>query len=80
LRYDAIWRRSMIDRQQLEAVLMHRFPGAPMAQIAAAANAIMALSRSAPREGLLRQPGVGPATDKDYESIDPPPSLSSMPT
>jgi hypothetical protein len=72
----------MIDRQQLEAVLMHRFPGAPLVQIAAAANAIMALSTSVPREGLLRQPGVGlpAATDKDYESIAPPPSLSSMPT
>jgi hypothetical protein len=71
----------MIDRQQLEAVLMHRFPGAPLAQIAAAANAIMALSTSAPRDGLLRQPGIGlQATDKDYESIEPPPSASSMPT
>ena len=72
----------MIDRQQLEAVLIHRFPGAPLAQIAAAANAIMALSASAPREGSLRQPGVGqpPAASKDFESIAPPPSLSSMPT
>jgi len=72
----------LIDRQQLEAVLIHRFPGASLTQIAAAANAIMALSTSAPREGLLRHQGVGrpPAADKDYESIAPPPSLSSMPT
>jgi len=72
----------MIDRQQLEAVLMHRFPGTPLTQIAAAANAIMALATSAPREGVMRQPGVGlpTATGKDYESIEPPPSLSSIPT
>ena len=35
----------MIDRQQLESILGRRFPGAPMVQIAAAANAIMGLDR-----------------------------------
>ena len=33
----------MIDRQMLETILQRRFPGAPLDQIAAAANAIMAL-------------------------------------
>lgn len=38
----------MIDRQQLEAILSRRFAGAPLDQIAAAANAIMGLDREAP--------------------------------
>ena len=38
----------MIDRQQLESILGRRFPGAPLDQIAAAANAIMGLDREAP--------------------------------
>ncbi len=33
----------MVDRQQLEATLIRRFPKAPLAEVAAAANAIMAL-------------------------------------
>jgi hypothetical protein len=33
----------MFDRQQLEALLMRGFPKAPLAEVAAAANAIMAL-------------------------------------
>ncbi len=33
----------MIDRQQLETVLQRRFPNASLEQIAAAANAIIAL-------------------------------------
>jgi len=33
----------MIDRQKLETVLHRRFPGAPLDQIAAAANAIIGL-------------------------------------
>jgi hypothetical protein len=42
----------MIDRQQLESILGRRFPGAPLDQIAAAANAIMGLeddARTRPR-------------------------------
>jgi hypothetical protein len=35
--------RSMIDRQKVEAILSCRFPGAPRAQLAAAANALMGL-------------------------------------
>ena len=38
----------MIDRQHLESILGRRFPGAPLDQIAAAANAIMGLEREAP--------------------------------
>jgi len=34
----------MIDRQKLESILSCRFPGAPFNQIAAAANAIIALA------------------------------------
>jgi hypothetical protein len=37
----------MLDRQKLEALLTNRFPGATAAQIAAAANAIMAMIRGA---------------------------------
>jgi hypothetical protein len=37
----------MIDRQQLESILVRRFPGAPLDQIAAAANAIMGLDNEA---------------------------------
>ena len=37
----------MIDRQRLESILARRFPGALLAQIAAAANAIMGLDRQA---------------------------------
>lgn len=37
----------MIDRQQLEALLANRFPGTTEAQIAAAANAIMAMVTAA---------------------------------
>jgi hypothetical protein len=37
----------MIDRQQLESILGRRFPGAPLDQIAAAANAIMGLDGEA---------------------------------
>ena len=37
----------MIARQQLESILVRRFPGAPLSQVAAAANAIMGLDRHA---------------------------------
>ena len=37
----------MLDRQQLESLLSNRFPGATKEQIAAAANAIMAMIRTA---------------------------------
>lgn len=33
----------MLDRQKIEAILTRRFPGAPLQQVAAAANAIMGL-------------------------------------
>jgi hypothetical protein len=36
----------MLDRQQLEALLANRFQGATPEQIAAAANAIMAMARA----------------------------------
>jgi hypothetical protein len=43
----------MPDRQKVEAILTTRFPGAPLPQIAAAVNAIVALhqARPAPRAG-----------------------------
>jgi hypothetical protein len=37
----------VLDRQQLEVLLANRFPGATPAQIAAAANAIMAMIHDA---------------------------------
>jgi hypothetical protein len=37
----------MVDRQQLEALLANRFPGASPVQVAAAANAIMAMISAA---------------------------------
>lgn len=37
----------MLDRQQIEALLSNRFPGTTPEQIAAAANAIMAMARTA---------------------------------
>jgi|1186.fasta_scaffold564923_2 hypothetical protein len=37
----------MLDRQQLEALLANRFPGSTKEQIAAAANAITAMIRTA---------------------------------
>ena len=37
----------MLDRQQLETLLANRFPGSTREQIAAAANAIMAMIRTA---------------------------------
>lgn len=37
----------MVDRQQLETLLANRFPGATAMQIAAAANAIIAMVRAA---------------------------------
>lgn len=33
----------MLDRQKIETILTRRFPGAPLQQVAAAANAIMGL-------------------------------------
>jgi hypothetical protein len=37
----------MVDRQQLEVLLANRFPGTTQEQIAAAANAIMAMTQAA---------------------------------
>ena len=49
----------MIDRQQLESSLCRRFPGAPLDQIAAAANAIMGLDREAPADPQCENRGCG---------------------
>jgi hypothetical protein len=38
----------MPDRQKVEAILTNRFPGAPLPQVAAAVNAIMALQENRP--------------------------------
>jgi len=40
----------MVDRERLEALLVNRFPGAGREQLAAAANAIMAMIRDGERE------------------------------
>jgi hypothetical protein len=51
----------MVDRQQLEALLANRFPGTTQEQIAAAANAIMAMvtavGKPSPAAGSPRKPG-----------------------
>ena len=61
----------MIDRQQLEALLANRFPGTTEAQIAAAANAIMAMVTAAGkptgRAAARRISGqIGPALPLPY--------------
>lgn len=38
----------MIDREKLETILRRRFPGAPLDQVAAAANAIIGLDGQEP--------------------------------
>jgi hypothetical protein len=43
-----------MDRQQLEALLANRFPGTTEEQIAAAANAIMAMVRAAGNLAVLK--------------------------
>jgi uncharacterized protein YndB with AHSA1/START domain len=40
----------MVERQKLEAILTHRFPSAPVSQLAAAANAIMGLVSHRPAD------------------------------
>ena len=45
----------MLDRQKVEAILSRRFPGATRDQVAAAANAIMGLSKE-PEE--VQRPGT----------------------
>jgi len=52
----------MLDRQKVEAILSRRFPGAAHDQVAAAANAIMGLTKEP--DGVLRanpQKPRGPA-------------------
>jgi len=66
----------MIDRQQLESILGRRFPGAPLDQIAAAANAIMGLDREAPagrRRGprAYRRGASGRKRDEEVASALP---------
>ena len=64
----------MIDRQQLEAILGRRFPGAPIEQIAAAANAIMGLEREGRAQGHRRPGGCtcGARTRKRRDEVAPP--------
>ena len=53
----------MLDRQKLETLLANRFPGSTREQIAAAANAIMAMmSAAGPGRDRLRQGFGGPPT------------------
>jgi hypothetical protein len=64
----------MIDRQQLEPILARRFPGAPLDQIAAAANAIMGLDSKA-RPGRHRRSGgraSGSGGREQSEAVAPP--------
>jgi hypothetical protein len=54
----------MVDREQLETLLANRFSGATREQIAAAANAIMAMVRTA----------GNPAVDCESPGVPRPPS------
>jgi hypothetical protein len=63
--------RSMIDRQRLEALLANRFPGAARDQIAAAANAIMAMIRDA--EPTNREPRARPREPRSSSCSQPMP-------
>jgi hypothetical protein len=67
----------MIDRQQLESILNRRFPGAPLAQIAAAANAIMGLDREMPADRHGRTAGSACTTAGDGNGKDVAPALPS---
>ena len=67
----------VLDRQQLEAILSHRFPGAALAQIAAAANAIMALASAAVGDGAPRPDGP-PQAGSEIDTTVPPPGASSI--
>lgn len=64
----------MIDRQQLESILGRRFPGAPLEQIAAAANAIMGLDREAPADPQCATRGCGCEScgERDEHEVAPP--------
>ena len=53
----------MIDRQQLEALLTNRFPGTTEEQIAAAANAIMAMVHAAGNPAPQAVPAQKKAVD-----------------
>jgi hypothetical protein len=70
----------MIDRQQLESILARRFPGAPLDQIAAAANAIMGLNREAPQDRYCGSGGTVSGSrqrDEDDEVAPPSPSATA---
>jgi len=69
----------MIDRQQLESILSRRFPGAPLAQIAAAANAIMGLDREMPAPRSGRTAGHASTTAGDAAAGEVAPALPSRP-
>jgi hypothetical protein len=61
----------MLDRQKLETILANRFPGAAIAQLAAAANAIMGLAdhRSFGRARVPPERWPTPASAKAFTTI-----------
>jgi Polyketide cyclase / dehydrase and lipid transport len=52
----------MLDREKIESILANRFPGAAIAQVAAAANAIMGLADRRTRVAAGRRPFRAPAS------------------
>src|SRR5581483_3281004 len=56
-------RKAMLDRQKLEAILVRRFPGASIGQVAAAANAIMGLGEE--WEEIVEAPTCTAARSRD---------------
>lgn len=70
----------MLDRQRLEAILTYRFPAATLKEIAAAANAIMALSAADAHEPVRRpDAGLQRVAGSEIETMVPPPVRSSIP-
>ena len=68
----------MLDRQKIEAILTRRFPGATLAQVAAATNAIMGLDdeweevpgkcrRQTAAETVTAEIATPDTSDKDFK-------------
>jgi len=57
----------MLDRQKLEAILVRRFPGASIGQVAAAANAIMGLGEE--WEEIVEAPTCTAARSRDGDDL-----------
>lgn len=59
----------MPDRQKVEAILTNRFPGAPLPEVAAAVNAIMALEQDRLSTGIVPAPPIARRLPKTTVSV-----------